>query len=397
MTKVLTVSEQYWPEGGGGILATHIITQILAQNGFQVTLMTGTNEPSHVNGVKYFKIPYLKPRNKAKLWCNLALLKRMSWFNKIIEQNDIVYIPRYCYPIVPLALNLRKKVIVHLHDYQPIAYSATILHTHRGGRYSTPFYTIRENVAFELVEHESFLRATVSPLLHPTVNAVQHWIKKAEVVCVSKRQAEIISQEMGINCKVLYNPLPETPPFAKNIATKSFLYTGGPSYIKGIQVWLRAAGKILRRNGSIRFILAGGQQSKWKKIIGGNPRLIPACWILGLVGHEEIWRLHSSSLALLYPSICEEPLPYAVSEAMLCRTVPIASRIGGVPEIVQGSFAEKMLFEPGNVDELVDRMESVAVIGNAQIEDIGLSLRESVLKRFDPQTTRSKLMQLFLA
>jgi len=81
--------------------------------------------------------------------------------------------------------------------------------------------------------------------------------------------------------------------------------------------------------------------------------------VLGYISREGVLRLHSQSLALLLPSICEEPLPYMVMEAMAMGTLPIASRVGGIPEIVEGTYAEDMLFEVDNVEELVERVESV--------------------------------------
>ena len=119
--------------------------------------------------------------------------------------------------------------------------------------------------------------------------------------------------------------------------------------------------------------------------------------VLGYLRHEEISKLHSISHALSFPSIWEEPLPYAVLEAMLSGTIPIASKVGGVPEIVEGSFAEKMLCEPYNVDELADRMESLLAMSNEQIVDVGLSLREAMIKNFDSEVTKRKLMEIFLS
>ena len=45
--------------------------------------------------------------------------------------------------------------------------------------------------------------------------------------------------------------------------------------------------------------------------------------------------IHFITYALLFTSIWEGPLPYVVMESMLARTLPISSKVGGVPEIVQ--------------------------------------------------------------
>ena len=53
------------------------------------------------------------------------------------------------------------------------------------------------------------------------------------------------------------------------------------------------------------------------------------------VKHEKISRMHLRAWALLFPSISEEPLPFAVVEVMLSTTAPIASRVGEVPELLK--------------------------------------------------------------
>ena len=71
-----------------------------------------------------------------------------------MREHDVVYIPRYCYSLVPFAKRLGKKVFVHLHDYQPISYNATVFSEAKGDR-SSPNV---DAVKFELLEHGSALR-----------------------------------------------------------------------------------------------------------------------------------------------------------------------------------------------------------------------------------------------
>jgi hypothetical protein len=56
------------------------------------------------------------------------MVSKEGWFRKLVKWADIVYIPRYAYPLIPVAKALGKRVVVHLHDYQPILYTAVIFH-----------------------------------------------------------------------------------------------------------------------------------------------------------------------------------------------------------------------------------------------------------------------------
>ena len=117
--KILLVSEQWWPEGTGGILASHLITQILRDAGFDITVIHGTRKLETVEDIDYAYTELLAVRSKYRLWINCYALAKQAWFLESVRNHDVVYIPRYCYPLIPLAKKLRKRVVVHLHDYQP--------------------------------------------------------------------------------------------------------------------------------------------------------------------------------------------------------------------------------------------------------------------------------------
>jgi glycosyltransferase involved in cell wall biosynthesis len=73
----------------------------------------------------------------------------------------------------------------------------------------------------------------------------------------------------------------------------------------------------------------------------------------------------------------------------------VASRVGGVPEIVEGTLAKKYMLTPGDVGGLVDRIEKLASQPKGAIVDAGVKLREHVLRLFDSGEIESKLLSLF--
>jgi len=60
---------------------------------------------------------------------------------------------------------------------------------------------------------------------------------------------------------------------------------------------------------------------------------------------------------------------------MTSGTIPIALRVRRVPEIVEGTFAEKMFFTAENADEMMNKTECVLTLSKKQIGDIGLRAR----------------------
>jgi glycosyltransferase involved in cell wall biosynthesis len=80
---------------------------------------------------------------------------------------------------------------------------------------------------------------------------------------------------------------------------------------------------------------------------------------LNRVPHKGYLGLLGRAWGLLLPSITEETLSYLVVESMLTVTIPIASRVSAVPEIVKGTPAEEYMFTPGDVGELLDKVEKL--------------------------------------
>ena len=391
MTKLLVVSERWWPDGSGGILASHLIAKILQNTGFKLTVVHGTREPIKIDGVRYVYSSLLSVRDKHRLWLNCSILARKHWFLKLISRSDVVYIPRYCCPLIQVAKRLGKKVVVHLHDYQPVSYNSIVFSEQT---------RMVDAVSFEILEHGSVARALFAGFTSPMNRLCRVWLRDADVIiCVSRRQAEVIgglAPELTEKLKVVYNPLPNIPLVEKNLGDSTFLYLGGDSYVKGFPIFLRASQEVLKRNLNVKFLLAGDFKDVNRLIIEELNRSFKRAYsLLGYLKHEEVSKLYSISYALLFPSTCEEPLPYAVLETMLSGTIPIASKVGGVPEIVGGTLAEKFMFKPGDVDGLIDGMEALLTMSSSDVVNVGLKLREAVLRRFSIEDTKKRLLEVF--
>ncbi|ADY01289.1 glycosyltransferase (type 1) [Vulcanisaeta moutnovskia 768-28] len=387
MCRVLVVSEFWWPWGRGGVLATYLITRLLAVSGFEVRVVTGEGNPETIPGVSFVREPRLKVGDKLRLWVNAYLVSREGWFRRLVEWADVVYVPRYAYPVIPLAKALGKRVVVHLHDYQPVSYTATVFHNDSfRSDFSRTFH-------YELHEH-GLMRALITQPLVPLNRLSAYWVSIADaVICVSKRQCEIVLNYLpGLRGRVsvVYNPLPEMRFLGKDLGNEpTFLYLSGASYVKGFNVLVKA----LELLGDKRYRVYMTRTINADALPGILRNKVVT---VGEVPYSELPRLHHGAYALLFPSIWEEPLPYVVIESMLMGTLPIASRTGGVPEIVEGSPAQDYLFKSGNEYELADKIEKIISLGKEDVIEIGHRLREHVLRKFDGNTIKESLIKAFL-
>jgi glycosyltransferase involved in cell wall biosynthesis len=392
VTAVLTVSELFWPEGGGAELATYLILQILAEHGFSVTVVTGTKNPAKIPGVKYYTTPMLRSVNRLTRWTLMEVLSTTAFFKQLLKSHDVLYIPQAAYPLIPVAKRMDRRVIVHLHNYMPIRYT--------GVKYFFEpdvvdhAYEIKLALFHERHVQKSLLRTLLMSLSYLAYIKSKNWIAQADkIICVSHRQAELVTKNMPQlrnKVDVIYNPPP--PEFAntdlplkKRLGDeKVLLYLGGSSYIKGYHLIHKVINKISKKY-KVKLVMT--------KV---HDRKLPHSYVVySDLPYREVINLYSEAYALLFPSIWEEPLPYVLVESMLTGTIPIAARVGGVPEITKGTPAEHYTFTPGDVDDMVDKIDTLLAQPKEHIIDIGLKLREHASKLFNFDQIRDKLLSAF--
>jgi glycosyltransferase involved in cell wall biosynthesis len=392
VTAVLTASELFWPEGSGTGLATYLILQILAEHGFSVTVVTGTKNPVKIPNVKYYITPMLRSTNRLTRWTLMEALSTTTFFKQLLKSHDVLYIPQAAYPLIPVAKKMNRRVIVHLHNYMPIRYT--------GVKYFFEpdvvdhAYEIKLALFHERHVQKSLLRTLLMPLSYLAYIKSKNWIAQADkIICVSHRQAELVTKNMPQlrnKVDVIYNPPPPELantdlPLKKRLGDeKVLLYLGGSSYIKGYHLIHKAINKISKKY-KVKLVMTKVHERK-----------LPHSYVVySDLPYKEVINLYSEAYALLFPSIWEEPLPYVIVESMLTGTIPIAARVGGVPEITKGTPAEHYTFTPGDVDDMVDKIDTLLAQPKEHIIDVGLKLREHASKLFNIDQIRDKLLSAF--
>jgi glycosyltransferase involved in cell wall biosynthesis len=233
----------------------------------------------------------------------------------------------------------------------------------------------------------------------------RRWIAQADkIICVSRRQAEIISDlapELKNKVEVVYNPIP--PELAsiepsKNLEdTPTILYTGGDSYVKGFHIILQALKEIGKQSIKIKFIFINHYGYKSLKALKGLSEKYENLEIkaIGKIKHEEVINLHKQTWALAFPSICEEPLPYAVVEAILLNTIPVTSGVGGVVEVLDNVLAPKFMFRPNNVTEAIEKCKEICLLSPSELITFGYKLRSEILKKFNPDELGRNFLKIY--
>jgi glycosyltransferase involved in cell wall biosynthesis len=385
---------------GGAELSIFLITSILAQHGFEVIVITGTKTPHRLPTVKYIHSQLLAQKRKFLLWANSLVVSHYSnSFREFLKWADIVYIPRFMFPIIPIAKALGKEVIVHLHDYIPISYIAAVF---------APYEEHKHRITLDDIKTEcmkSFMHCVGAGMLWWLPRLTRKWISQADkVICVSKRQAEIIANqvpELRDKIEVVYNSLPpeiiNAEPRKELDETPTFLYVGGDSYVKGFHILLKAMKELGRQGIKARFILTNKYSRKSIKILNtlNNKYENLRIELVGMVEYHELLKLHEKAWALIFPSIWEEPLPYAVVEGMALGTIPIASKVGGIPELLDDTMLESFMFSPQNSSELIKIIKKLSTFDSNEVLSLSHKIRSIALKKFDANNISRKIVQIF--
>jgi glycosyltransferase involved in cell wall biosynthesis len=116
---------------------------------------------------------------------------------------------------------------------------------------------------------------------------------------------------------------------------------------------------------------------------------------LGRLPYSQVLEKYFIVRGLIFPSICEEPLSYAIVESMLAGTIPIASRVGGNGELIGGSAAERYLFEPFRIDSLTDNVKAVLSLSEGELRRIGEDLKLSISNTLRAEETTEKFARFF--
>lgn len=132
------------------------------------------------------------------------------------------------------------------------------------------------------------------------------------------------------------------------------LFVGRISRQKGIIQLLEA----MERLGQTRLVLCASSpdtpelEREVRERVGRNPRIK---WINEMVPKEKVIQLYSHAAAFICPSVYE-PFGIINLEAMACKTPVIASRVGGIKEVVNDGETG-FLVSPDNPEELAERIK----------------------------------------
>jgi len=156
--------------------------------------------PAAPPGVKLIKAE--PPTARPALW--LWVAKKRRWLQKLAEEHDVVYIPRYAYPMVDVAHAAGAPAVMHVHGY--------------------PTYkSLGAPGDWKLEKGAAMLYAALTP--SPVEKAVDRWLRRANaVIRVSKTHCRRLAQYRPV-----YVPNPHPTTYTRRNPHAVTSYTWGES------------------------------------------------------------------------------------------------------------------------------------------------------------------------
>ena len=339
--KVRFVSTFYARTYGGAEISTKLLLDELQKAGVDSKIITPHYKNGHIRN-EAIGLPYL----------SLLPKKNFILGNRILD---------YCYSrLITSAINSSKPDILHTHDL--FALPATM---QAGKKLNIPVVvTIRDNLPREyFLMSKNILEKRNSIYFEclqqcAGIIAISHHIKNKLI-------------DFGVNhskIRVIYNIPPNWS--AENTPEHSFdekitiLAPGRLSKEKGFDVLIKAFPLVWKTNPNVQLTIIGEgpeQESlrEQARQIPGNENIV----FMPKLSNDSMSEYFHNSDIIAFPSIYEEPLGRIALEAGACGKPIVASRCGGIPEIVEDTVSG-FLVEPGNHVELAEKLTSLVTDQN---------------------------------
>lgn len=270
--------------------------------------------------------------------------------------------------LIPLALRIARKKHIHtVHDFALLTPSGVVTYG-------------KEN-SFEHVNPCTYVYKKINCALYGSPKRVifpSLFLKK-------------YYQERGFFKKskvdVIPNPLPhhfekylfENPTKKRSVPTQ-LLFVGQLEDHKGIHFLLETIQKIKKADINLTIIGRGRQSAYVEESAKKYPSRIH---YKGALESDNLIPFFKQAHFLLVPSLYYENSPMVIYESLCLGTPVIASRIGGIPELIQNE-KNGFLFSPGSEEELLDILERCSMIEDSTYlsQNAQKSVQEMVSKKY---------------
>jgi glycosyltransferase involved in cell wall biosynthesis len=354
--KIAFVTFEYPPNlvGGAGTYARYIVKE-LAKLGHEIHVITprgkewkeeGTNDGISFHGVRNLNLPYFSAvSSMLKLRPVISAINRNIGGFDILQENSqhafqllFQFLPRQILPIPHV-------VTVHSLSYQTTSAGQSSFLRRLSDRGE-------ENYVTEFSERAILPKADkliANSFYTKNVLISQYGIQDSKIKVIYMGHTELELKDSDAKTARSL-PMPST------IKEPILLFVGRLVRRKGLLNLLKAAGELKLRNVGFKLIIVGtGPEENLCRYQVKELKLERHVIFTGFVDDHTLKELYKASDVVTVPSI-NEPFGLVVVDAMFAGKPIVASKTGGIPEIVEDR-ANGLLVDPQNTEAYADALQ----------------------------------------
>jgi glycosyltransferase involved in cell wall biosynthesis len=379
--KVYQVYNEHRDRFGGEVMVVDATMRVLAQNGHEPRLVMKSS--------RVLENSIIKRMNA--FWGGVYNIRVYHEIRRLLEGDrpDIVHVhgvyPMFSPSILVACRRAGVPVVMTVHSQ--ILTCPTWYHLYKGSLCEDcvgghEYRCVLKNCRNNILESTAYaLRSSVARrfrLFHDNVSVliVLTQFAKGKLLQAGFREDQIA---------VVPNPGSVRDTAADPSAGTYVAFAGRLSPEKGVDIFLAAAAQMP----DVPFRVAG-DGPLLSEMMARAPRNVE---FLGRLGSDELHEFYGRSRLVVVPSVWFEQFPMVILEAMARGLPVIASRIGGLPEIVKEDVTGS-LFEPGNPEDLVQQVRRLWE--DPQLcNRMGSAGRQKVMREYTEDTYFHNLMAVY--
>jgi glycosyltransferase involved in cell wall biosynthesis len=342
----------YFPPEVGG-LESHVywLCRGLAARGHEVDVVTSRSRPD---------LPEAEVMDGVEVWRTpLPARNTVGW-----ALHALGSLPRF-------ASLARRADVMHAQDIAAVV-PCMVMRRVLGG---LPFVTTYHTSHFLKRAHSPFWRPVFRRFLRAAAHNLAASREIADVAMEIAPGAAVESLTNGVDTS-RFRPkepaLPRTTGGRYRIVVPRRLFEKN-----GVEYFVRAMPRILAQVDAEALLIGDGPERPRLEALAAQQGVADRLHFLGARPNAEMPALFSSADLAVFPSLMEAT-SVAALEAMACEVPVAASRVGGLPEIVDPSVGG--LFEPADPESLARTV--VQLLQGGQLSELGSAARQRVVERW---------------
>ncbi|MFZ1947452.1 MAG: glycosyltransferase family 4 protein [bacterium] len=402
--RVCIVNTFHYRRGGDSTYAFDL-SDLLAARGHEVihfAMKHPANLPSKFEGYFIDNVDYREVSERGGILSKLRHLPRSLYsfeagrrFAELLEATrpDVIHLQNFrrhlTFSIVSQASKRRIPVVITAHDYEMICPSSLLFSGGSvceacGGRRFYRAVTSR-------CKDGSRAGSLAVALEAYFIRAMGYYDLVAAVITPSRfaRDRMVACGQDPSRISVIPNFI-DASAYRPSYENRGYVISFGRlSPEKGIDVLVEAAGALPE----LRFVIAGDGPSRASLEDRAVKAGLRNADFIGYVDRARLRQLVAGAILVVMPSVSPENLPYSVLESFALGKPVVASRIGGIPELVEDGRTG-LVFEPGSAPALAEKIAQL-VADPAAVRRMGETARRRVETEFNASAHYQKLVSLY--